>query len=65
MGARSCSLTAGHLWSSGAGEESGTEAAPARVHAPQGTHAARRKRGRKHSSPYLLLAQEHGDMEWK
>lgn len=36
----------------------------ARVHSPG--HTGSERGGKKtHSSPYLLLAQQHGDMEWK
>lgn len=29
------------------------------------THRQEERRGKKHRSPYLLLAQDHRDMEWK
>lgn len=37
----------------------------ARVHSLGHTGSEREGGKKTHSSPYLLLAQEHGDMEWK
>ena len=62
FGERYCSLTAGLLWSSGAGQSRQWQLEST----PQDTQAATQKEEKKtHSSPYLLLEQEHGDMEWK